>query len=146
MACQTCINQCCVKPCVEELVCHYECCGCCHIPVLLIPDQDLPAGTILAQRASDLRFGPFDPLATDGLQFPKGFLKYHVLTDENGNVVHRYFGYLGLGLDCGQPYTNMYICGIFRTQDIVGDLASAVATPNFGRIVEGTVDAGLVKI
>jgi hypothetical protein len=97
MACQTCLNDCCVRPCVEELLCAMDCCGCCHVPILLAPNLDLKAGTILGQRSSDLRFAPFDPLAVDGTQTPRGILQYHVLTDGDGNVVHRYFGYLGLG-------------------------------------------------
>lgn len=146
MACEQCLNNCCIRPCVEELKCALDCCGCCHIPILLIPNLDIQAGTILGQRASDLRYGPYDPLAVDGTQIPRGFAHYHVLSNDDGDVVGRYFGLLGLGLECGQKYTNMYVCGIFRTQDIVGDLASAQATPNFGRIIDGTVDAGLFKL
>lgn len=145
MACPTCVNNCCVRPCVEELLCAMDCCGCCHVPVLLAPNLDLQAGTILGQRTADLRFAPFDPLATDGTQTPKGILQYHVQTDAEGNVVGRYFGMLGLGLDCGPKYTNMYICGIFRTQDLVGDVASAAAA-GWLRIFDGTAQSGLAKI
>lgn len=143
--CDTCVNNCCVRPCVAELLCALDCCGCCHIPVLLAPNQDLKAGTILGQRSSDLRFVPFNPEATDGSEQPRGILHYHVITDADGRVTGRYFGMLGLGLDCGPLYTNMYICGIFRTQDLDGDLNAAIATGQFGRIVQGTEDSGLFK-
>jgi hypothetical protein len=40
----------------------------------------------------------------------------------------------------------MYVCGIFRIQDIVGDLASAAAT-NWARLIDGNVDgSGLFRI
>lgn len=146
MACQQCINDCCVRFCVEELLCATDCCGCCHLPTLLAPNLNLQAGTLLGQRTADLRFAPFDPLAVDGTQDLKGILQYHVITDANGNVVHRYFGPFGLGLDCGPLYTNRYVCGIFRTEHLVGDVASAVAAGGL-RILEGGVTGpGLVKL
>lgn len=123
-----------------------DCCGCCHVPILLAPNLDIKAGTILGQRTSDLRFAPFDPLAIDGTQLPRGIAQYHVQTDADGNVVGRYFGFLGLGLECGPKYTNMYICGIFRLQDIIGDVASAAAN-NWLRLIDGNVGgSGLVRI
>lgn len=146
MACQTCINNCCVRPCVEELLCAMDCCGCCHVPILIAPSQDLMAGTILGQRTSDLRFAPFDPLATDGTQLPRGILQYHVQTDDQGNVINRYFGFLGLGLECGPKYTNMYICGIFRLQELIGDVGAAAAN-NWLKLVDGNVGGnGLVRL
>lgn len=123
-----------------------DCCGCCHVPILLAPSQDILAGTILGQRTSDLRFAPFDPLAVDGTQLPRGIAQYHVQTDDQGNVIGRYFGFLGLGLECGPKYTNMYICGIFRLQDIIGDVASAAAA-NWLRLIDGNPGgSGLVRI
>lgn len=146
MACPTCLGKCELRICVEELHCVYDCCGCCHIPVLLAPNLDLKAGTLLGQRDADLRFDVFDPLASDGTQRFRGILKYHVMTDDQGNVVHRYFGHLGLGLDCGPLYTNMYICGIFRLQDLIGDVASAAAS-GLLRLVEGNPGgSGIVRL
>jgi hypothetical protein len=95
---------------------------------------------------SDLRFAAFDPLATDGTQLPRGILQYHVQTNDQGDVINRYFGFLGLGLDCGPKYTNMYVCGIFRLQDIVGDVASAAAS-GWLRLIDGNPGgSGLVRI
>jgi hypothetical protein len=146
MPCQTCINDCCVRPCVEELLCAMDCCGCCHVPILLGPNLDIPAGTILGQRTTDLRFFPFQPLAVDGTQLPRGILQYHVQTNANGDVINRYFGHLGLGLDCGPKYTNMYVCGIFRIQDIFGDLASALSA-GWARLIDGNPDgSGLFRV
>src|SRR5260221_6240114 len=146
MACQTCINSCCVRPCVEELLCAMDCCGCCHVPILLAANVDILAGTILGQRTADLRFVPFDPLAVDGSQQPRVILQYHVQTDDQGNVIDRYFGFLGLGLDCGPKYTNGYVCGIFRLQDIIGDVASAAAS-GWLKLIDGNPGgSGLVRI
>ncbi len=123
-----------------------DCCGCCHVPILLGPSLDLKAGTILGQRTSDLRFFAYDPLAVDGTQSPRGILQYHAQTDVNGNIINRYFGYLGLGLDCGPKYTNMYVCGIFRIQDLVGDVASAVGA-NWLKLIDGNAaGSGLVRL
>lgn len=146
MACQNCVGKCELRICIEDLRCAYDCCGCCHLPILLAPDLDLKAGTLLGQRTSDLRYAPFDPLAVDGTQLFRGILQYHVITDEDGNVVHRYFGHLGLGLDCGPLYTNMYVCGIFRLQDLVGDVASAAAA-GLLRLIDGNPGgSGLVRL
>lgn len=146
MACATCLNECCVRPCVEELLCAMDCCGCCHVPILLGENLSIPAGTLLGQRTADLRFIPFDPLATDGSQLPRGILQYHVQTNANGDVVGRYFGYLGLGLDCGPKYSNMYVCGIFRLQDILGDVGAA-ASAGWLRLIDGNPGgSGLVRI
>lgn len=146
MACQTCINDCCIRPCVSELLCALDCCGCCHIPILLGPNLDLKAGQLLGQRSSDLRFFPYDPLATDGTQILRGLLHYHTVTDANGDVIDRYFGYLGLGLACGPKYGNMYVCGIFRIQDLVGDVAAGVAS-GILRLLDGNADgSGLIRL
>lgn len=146
MACETCQNDCCVRPCVEELLCALDCCGCCHIPILLAPNLDIKAGTLLGQRTSDLRFAPFDPLAVDGTQLFRGIAQYHVKTDDQGNVIDRYFGFLGLGLACGPKYTNMYVCGIFRIQDLIGDVASAAASGILKLLDGNPGGSGLVRL
>lgn len=145
MACDTCVNNCCTRPCVDELLCAISCGDCCHIPVLMLPNLDLEAGTILAQQTSTQRFGAFNPLANDGLQVPVGILKYHIQTNDAGDITGRYFGIFGLGLDCGPKYTNMYVSGFFRTQELRGDVASAIAA-GLLRLIDGSVDAGLVKL
>lgn len=105
------------------------------------------AGTILGQRQSDQLFVPFDPNATDGSQQPRGLLHYHVKTNEEGEVVGRYFGMFGLGMEsCGPKYTNMYVCGIFRLEDIVGDVAAAAAS-GWLKLVDGFPGGnGIVRI
>lgn len=146
MACATCLNECCVRPCVEELLCAMDCCGCCHVPILLGENLDIKAGTLLGQRNADLKFVPFEPLAVDGSQLPRGILQYHVQTNANGDVINRYFGHLGLGLECGPKYSNMYVCGIFRLQDLIGDVASA-ASSGWLRLIDGNPGgSGLVRI
>lgn len=146
MACPTCISNCCIRPCVEELDCIYDCCGCCHIPILLAPNLDLPAGQLLGQLDSTRQYAAFDPTAVDGTQLFRGILKYHVQTDENGHVIGRYFGQLGLGLNCGPLYTNMYVCGMWRTEDLFGDVASAAAT-GIIKLVDGPASGpGIVRM
>lgn len=145
MACETCQNNCCIRWCVEELICATDCCGCCHLPVLFGPNLDIPAGQILGQKDADLRFYPFDPFATDGTQIPRGLSKYHYETDANGDVKNRYFNPLVPGSLCGEKYGNVYFCGIFRTQDLVGDVGAA-ESGRLLRILYGNADSGLVKL
>lgn len=146
MACQTCINNCCHRWCVEELVCAIECCGCCHIPVLMGPNESWHAGQIIAQKDSDLRFYEFDPFAVDGTQVPVGIAKYTVEADAQGNAISRYFNGLSpFAEGCGQPYTNMYVCGIFYTQYLRGDVSAARAAGILRRL-EGNDSTGLVKL
>lgn len=145
MACNTCQTNCCIRPCVERLHCAYECCGCCHLPVLLGPNLDMEAGTIVGMNDTDLRFYPFDPSADDGTQVPLGVTYEHYVTNAAGDIIGNRFGPLGLGLECGEKLGNVYFCGIFRITDLRGDIASAIAARLLRRI-SGSLDAGLVKV
>ena len=145
MACATCINNCCQRWCVDVLVCALDCCGCCHIPVLMGPNQSWHAGQIIAQKDSDLRFYEFDPFASDGTQVPTGLAMHTVDSDENGNAISRYFTGLVPAAECGQPYTNMFVCGIFYTQYLRGDVAAARAAGLLRRL-EGNDSNGYVKL
>lgn len=145
MACQTCINNCCHRWCVDVLECATPCCGCCHLPVLMGPNQSWHAGQIIAQNDSDLRFYEFDPSAVDGTQVPLGIARETVESDENGNAINRFFNGLVPAAECGQPYTNMHVCGIFYTQYLRGDVAAARAAGLLRRI-EGNDSTGLVKL
>lgn len=145
MACETCTSNCCIRWCVEELLCATDCCGCCHIRVMFGPNLDIPAGQILGKKTLDKRFYPFDPFAVDGTQIPRGISKYHYTTDANGDVVNRFFNPLVPNSQCGEKYGNMYVCGIFRTADLIGDVGAAEA----GRLLReltGDTDSGLVKL
>lgn len=144
-ACQQCINDCCHRWCLDELVCALDCCGCCHIPILMGPNEDWHSGQIIAKKDSDLRYYKFDPFATDGTQVPIGLAMYTVTSDENGFAQTRYFNGLVPGADCGQPYTNMYVCGIFYTQYLRGDVGAARAA-GLLRTLEGNDQTGLVKL
>lgn len=143
--CPTCISNCCHRWCVEELLCALECCGCCHLPTLFGPNLDIQAGQLLGQKDSDLRFYPWNPLATDGTQDLLGIAMHHLTTTAEGRVTNRFFQGLVPFIDCGQPYDNRYVCGIFRTQDIIGDITTARATGRLLRI-EGNDSAGLVRL
>jgi hypothetical protein len=144
MACPQCISDCCHRWCVEELLCAMECCGCCDLPTLFGPNLNIQAGQLIAQKDDDLRFYPFDPAATDGTQNLLGVARYHIQTNAEGRVLHRYFNPMVPSSECGPIYSNRYVCGLFRTQDIIGDIAAARASGRLLR-VEGNDSAGLVK-
>ena len=145
MACENCINKCCQRWCVDRLDCALDCCGCCHIPILMGPNQSWHSGEIIAQNDTDLKFYIFDPYPTDGTQVPLGLAMYSVDSDENGTPHDRYFNGLVPGADCGPLHTNMYICGIFYTQQVHGDVASARAAGLLSR-KEGNDSVGYVKL
>lgn len=145
MACQNCVNNCCIRWCVEELLCSRDCCGCCHIEVLFGPNLDIPAGQWLGQKTDDKRMYPFDPMATDGTQKPKGIAKYHYQTDANGDVLNRWFNPLVPGSLCGEKYGNMYVCGIFRNQDLRGETGAAESAGR-GVVLYGDENNGEFKL
>lgn len=142
MDCPTCCAELCPNPKIDCVTCDgaggRSGCGCCNIEIVLIPSTQYLAGMILGERAGDGRFGPFDPAATDGRQIPRGILKFKVQTDDAGAIYGN--EYNAYGIDCPRLTTAMYVCGIFRTEEIVGNLAAAVSTGLFGRVLQGGYD------
>lgn len=148
-SCPECCAELCPNPKIDCVTCDAGTgtggCGCCTIEVVLLPSTTYLAGMILGERSSDGRFGVFDSAATDGRQTPRGILKFKVTTDENGAVHGN--EYNPYGIDCPRLTTPMYICGVFRTEEIIGDLAAATSTGLFGRVVQGPYDGpGLFKL
>ncbi len=134
---QNCPNcpDCCNEPCFEQLECVLSCVPCCHIEIVPAPSTDLLAGTIMAQREADNLWDAYNPEATNGLQYPRGVLKFTTATDAEGRVTNMGNTFLNTG--CGPKTTNMYIEGSFRVADTYGNLAAALGNPAFGRMVEG---------
>lgn len=134
--CATC-DPCSIEFCWAEIPCdEYSCGCCCDIPIKLIPNQNLVRGTIVAERAADQLWGAYDPNATDGLQVPRGILRYDSVVDENG-AIQRAMG--PWGMSCGDLYTNAWICGTFKIEAIPNHLQEALSTGNFGRLLNGRV-------
>lgn len=138
--CPTCINKCAHRWCVDMLLCAFDCCGCCHLLGVFVEDADIPAGTLLGER-NDKRLGPFDPLATDGLQNFMGIAMHHITTDENGEVLPRVYNPYTPSANCGPLYDNFYVCGIFFENQLFGDVDAAIAAGGLRR-----VHGGLVKL
>lgn len=136
---------CCVEACLNEIKCLYDCCGCCTIEVVPGPNQTLNAGTILAENLEDQCFYAYDP-TNDLLDCPAGVLRYRIETDADGNILNNFAPLFGE--KCGRRTTNMYICAIFRTQDLHGNVAAAFAKgSSFGRVVTGTpYSNGIVRL
>ena len=134
--CPTC-EPCTIEFCWAELPCNVYSCGCCcDIAIKMIPDQTLERGTIVAQRSAGELWGAYDPLATDGLQVPRGVLRYDTVVDEDGRI-KRATGMFGTY--CGELYTNAWVCGTFRIEDIPNNLQEALSSNGFGRLLEGRV-------
>jgi hypothetical protein len=83
--------------------------------------------------------------AGDGTDVAKGLLMYDCTTDTNGNITHSY--------EAGQSsfipgatglVTPIFWRGIFRTTDLIGLDANAVS--QLGRLVSGTITAGLLEV
>ena len=133
---ETCVNcnSCCTPACDGEIFCVSSCGCCCTVDIRVAPGLTLGAGTIIAQRTADGFFVPFSPVASDGSQDPRGVLRYDTQTDADGAIISNFPMLSAL---CPPLYTSMFKCGEFRTEETIGDLASALAEPGFGRLVIG---------
>lgn len=132
--------ECCDEGCFEQLECVYSCDCCCHVEIKPAPSQDLLAGTLMAQRDADGLWLAYDPLAQNGLQYPRGALKFTTRVDSNGVVTNSGDSRIVPGNPCGPLTTNMYICGTFQVADTYGNLNAALGNPGFGRMIEGSVE------
>lgn len=137
-------GECCVEGCSHKVICAITCCGCCHLPVLFGPNQKIYAGTILAQSTEDQLFYKYDP-TDDTLDIPRGISVYSVETNENGEILK--YSSMFVGSLCNKLEDNMWVCGIFRIEDVIGNLAAALNYPGFGAILVGEVNGtGLWKL
>lgn len=143
--CQHC-DKCCVAGCNHETFCEIDCGCCCEIPVLIVPNRNLVHGTIMAQRTTDMLWDAYNPNASDGLQIPRGVLRWNTVTDAEGNIQRYTSAFLGMP-GCGPKYTNVYFCGTFKVEETVGNLAAALSHESFGRIVSGFIGSkGIWKL
>lgn len=129
--------DCCNEPCFDQLECVLSCGPCCHFEVVPAESIDLLAGTIMAQKDEDGRWDAYDPQAVNGLQYPRGVLKFTTVTDANGRVTN--IGNTFLMTGCTPFTTNVYYEGTFNVSDTYGNLAAALGNPAFGRMLEGSV-------
>lgn len=120
--------------CNNEIQCLYSCGPCCTVATKILPDQVLVAGTLMGQRDSDLLWGAFDPNASNGLQIPRGVLRYDITTNECSQIMNYVVAFFA---GCQPMYTNVYYEGSFRIEDTHGNLAAALSHPGFGRLIEG---------
>ena len=136
MATENCANcdECVTEGCLREIQCLYSCGCCCTLPVRVVPNRNIIAGTISAQRQSDEFWDAFDPTAVDGLQIPRGVFRYDVTTDAKGRIM-QFSG--PWNTNCGPFVTNSYFCGTFRLSETLGNLTAALSHEGFGRIIEG---------
>lgn len=138
-SCPNC-GGCCIEGCLHELKCLYECCGCCTIEVCFGANLTLSAGTIVAQNHEDLLMYEYDP-TNDLLDVPVGITRYRVETDGDGNLTHRH---APLFADkCQGCSTNIYVCGMFRTQDLHGAIAAAISHARFNVIIGTAYSNGI---
>lgn len=141
--CQNC-SDCCVRGCFKELKCAVCACCCETLEYRVGPNQCLAYGTIMARKSGDNCYYQFDP-NNDALDVPVGFLRHNVVTDENGRIKGMTSPIIG-DAGCGPFGANIYFEGTFRTCDIKGNLAAAMAHPAFARLIQGTLSNGLVKL
>lgn len=95
-------------------------------------------------------YAPYDANVV-GESVPRGLLKRACVTDANGSIT---FGTADTGMDQGQKYSTapIYTGGTFRTADLpqtgVGaiDATAIGSTKQFGKLVKGTLSAGLLKL
>lgn len=129
--------DCCNEPCFEQLECVLSCGPCCPTEIKPAPSIDLLAGTIMAENHTTGLWDAYNPEADNGLQYPRGVLKFTTKTDAEGRVTNMGNTYMVTG--CGPWTTIMYYEGTFYVGDTHGNLAAALGNPAFGRMIEGTV-------
>jgi hypothetical protein len=89
------------------------------------------------------QYAKYDADATDGSQNPVGFLKYPCIVDSAGNIA--------LGDTAGgennvtSKTIDMYRCGTFRTEDLVGVDEAAIAALG-ARLIRGTLASGVLMV
>lgn len=113
--------------------------------VLFLGSLDFSAGWPIAQQTSTMKYGKFDPDATDGLEVPIGIAAQAVYTDSNGNLINFKNALTFVG-GCGFQTGEIWTAGDFLPADIAdGDaeiLAALLAFPNFAK----RVDNGYIRI
>lgn len=112
------------------------------IDVNLVPSVTLARGTIVGEvTATPGLFKAYATGNSDGSQVPKGILMYDCVTDASGNITFGTTAGAG-GNFIGQGYTSLYapiyISGAFKTADLIGLDAGAVAAL-FARFVSGAI-------
>lgn len=143
--CPTC-GQCCVTGCHgQEIRCVY-CNGCCcaTFEAILGPNQSLFAGTIMAQRDDNGLYYPYNPSSDNGLDYPRGILRRTFQTDENSRIST--YNVPLIGSVCGMLGANIFYEGTFRTRELFGNVAAAIGNPSFGRLIEGSISNGILKL
>lgn len=109
----------------------------------LKPSTTFAAGTLVGEiTATPGYYGPYATGNVDGTQNPTHILRYACKTDASSNVTlgDQTVGEWGQ-LEKGAP---AWVNGIFNCADLVGLDAGAVT--KLGRLLQGTVSAGRVKI
>jgi hypothetical protein len=102
------------------------------------------ATTVAGVAGTPGTYGPYASGNTDGSQNPKGVLRYACVTDALGQIT------LGDGpagtSEWGQTTksVDMWVYGVFRTEDLVGLDANAVT--KLGRLLNGTIAHGRIAI
>lgn len=108
------------------------------ININIVPSQMLARGTVMGElTATPGTFKPYASGNVDGSQIPKGVLQYALTTDGGGNItIANEFG-------IAQKAAPMYVSGIFKTTDLAGLDANAVAVLQ-GRYVTGVLADGIL--
>ena len=106
--------------------------------VVFAVSATIAKGTVLGIVTSGLKWSTYNDALSSGLEVARGIAMYDFTTDSSGNVT--------IGGDTGITYLSVpiYLAGTFKTAELTGLDAAAVA--DLGRLVEGTVAAGVLRI
>lgn len=133
MSCAVC-DRCCKKLCLYDQA-RNMCPTCCigDIDVSFRPNVDIPNTTLIGRVTGEDYFDIFDPDNVPDVLEASFITKYHVMTDADGNVVTNYVNY---SFACPKNRAPVLTCGVFFIEDTQGDLARALAQPNFGKEID----------
>lgn len=106
--------------------------------VVFAASKTIAKGTVVAIVTSGGKFAAYDDSLSTGVEVAKGIAMYDFTTDASSKVT--------IGGDSSVTYDSapIYIKGYFRTTELVGLDAAAVA--DLGRITQGTVADGVLHI
>jgi hypothetical protein len=122
------------------------------VDIKLVASINYAAGTILGEvTATPGTYKAYTTGASDGSQFPRLILAYGISTDASQNVTYTTTsGQAGADLGQSLKYAPAYYKGTFSCADLTGldagGMAAAATNGYFGRLIQGTVSAGILQL
>jgi hypothetical protein len=115
------------------------------MPVVLTSGAAYARGLVLGQVDADGKYGTYADAGAGGLDVARAILAIDTVVDASGNHVYGTTAGLTAG-EAGEQmsHTFAWVAGTFRTSELTGLTAAAVA--DLGRLTEGDTTDGTLRI